>query len=106
MSGIERIATERARQIVIGYAVIHDDQHVEGELAIAASCYADLAACLAVGAKTEEMREMYFGRTRIAWPFEEESFAPSDDPIRNLEKAGALIAAEIDRIERLRGITA
>jgi hypothetical protein len=27
---------------------------------------------------------------------------PSTDPIRNLERAGALIAAEIDRLERAR----
>lgn len=33
------------------------------------------------------------------WPWDEEWWKPSLDPIRNLEKAGALIAAEIDRLE-------
>lgn len=32
-----------------------------------------------------------------AWPWMQSAFKPSADPIRNLEKAGALIAAEIDR---------
>jgi hypothetical protein len=36
------------------------------------------------------------------WPFEPASYKLSDDPIRNLTKAGALIAAEIDRLERTR----
>ena len=33
----------------------------------------------------------------------EEWWKPSADPVRNLEKAGALIAAEIDRLLRQRG---
>jgi hypothetical protein len=32
------------------------------------------------------------------WPWEPEGWKPSDDPIRNLVKAGSLIAAEIDRL--------
>jgi len=35
-----------------------------------------------------------------AWPWEWDQWKPSLDPIRNLEKAGALIAAEIDRLRR------
>ncbi len=34
------------------------------------------------------------------WPWEEVWFKPSPDQVRNLVKAGALIAAEIDRINR------
>jgi hypothetical protein len=35
------------------------------------------------------------------WPWEQPDWwKPSDNPIRNLEKAGALIAAEIDRLIR------
>lgn len=39
---------------------------------------------------------------RTNWPWREESFKPSDDQIRNLTKAGALIAAEIDRLHAMR----
>lgn len=34
------------------------------------------------------------------WPWEDAAWKPVDDPIRNLVKAGALIAAEIDRLLR------
>lgn len=36
-----------------------------------------------------------------SWPFDASWWKPSNDPIRNLIKAGALIAAEIDRLQRL-----
>lgn len=35
-----------------------------------------------------------------AWPWDENWWKPSLDPIRNLVKAGALLAAEIDRLQR------
>ena len=35
--------------------------------------------------------------SRSDWPWPPEFWKPSDDPVRNLVKAGALIAAEIDR---------
>jgi hypothetical protein len=34
------------------------------------------------------------------WPWDERWWKPSNDPIRDLVKAGALIAAEIDRLQR------
>jgi len=34
-----------------------------------------------------------------SWPWAQTAFKPSGDPVRNLEKAGALIAAEIDRTQ-------
>jgi hypothetical protein len=37
----------------------------------------------------------------IFWPWDQDWWKPSPDPIRNLVKAGALIAAEIDRLQRL-----
>jgi hypothetical protein len=81
MSGIERIAAERQRQIdAEGWTAYHDDKHEYGELLEAAACY------LGVGDPV--------------WPWQPESFRPVGNPIRNLEKAGALIAAEIDRLER------
>lgn len=35
-----------------------------------------------------------------AWPWDKEWWKPSKDQVRNLVKAGALIAAEIDRLQR------
>jgi hypothetical protein len=37
--------------------------------------------------------------TRTDWPWNDDDWKPSPDPIRNLVKAGALIAAEIDRLQ-------
>jgi hypothetical protein len=82
MTGIEQIAAERDRQVQgEGYDVAHDDTHEHGELAHAALAYL-------VG-------------NSLPWPWELETFKPAPtNPIRNLAKAGALIAAEIDRLER------
>lgn len=38
----------------------------------------------------------------MGWPFNRKEWKPSSDPIRNLVKAGALIAAEIDRLHRVK----
>jgi hypothetical protein len=100
-SGIERIADERQRQITQeGWTKEHDHKHSLGELADAAACYADMAGAQARGATVAELRDAYTeGWGSLDWPWEPEWFKPTDDPIRNLEKAGALIAAEIDRLQ-------
>lgn len=98
MTGIERIAAERKRQIEVeGWTPEHDAQHVEGELARAAAVYAKEAAWQA-------SEPTYLSECSVGWPssWDEAWFKPSTDPIRNLEKAGALIAAEIDRIQAVR----
>jgi len=97
MSGIELINAERERQISKeGWDSFHDDDHKWGEMAHAAACYAKCAGwqCephLGYNPKVESM----------SWPWEKKWWKPSDDKIRNLAKAGALIAAEIDRLNRL-----
>lgn len=100
-TGIERITEERQRQIdVEGLTKEHDSKHDSGELADAAVCYADLAAAQVRGAGVEE--SVYSPRNcwgDLDWPWDDEWFKPSENPIRNLEKAGALIAAEIDRLQ-------
>lgn len=87
MNGVERIARERTRQIgEEGYARMRDMQYAFGELARAAAAYAI----------PDELRT-YPNRFKayIHWK-------PSpDNRIRELEKAGALIAAEIDRLVAL-----
>lgn len=96
MSGIELIAAERQRQIAVeGWTPEHDDEHGMGEMAAAAVCYAQLGI-------DEEIRAVGpVGDFFIEWwPWANEWWKPSEDPIRNLVKAGALIAAEIDRHAR------
>lgn len=92
-TGIGRIARERARHLTVhGWTAEHDDTHDLGELACAGASYALLHTPVA-----DPTGIPHF------WPWGPEDYKPSDDPIRNLEKAGALIAGEIDRLLRLKG---
>lgn len=105
MSGVELIAAERQRQIdVEGWTPEHDDTHDCDELAEAAVCYAMpqiwREAQLNQNVETtliEYIKDgMYNAHGWRDW------FKPSpDNRIRELVKAGALIAAEIDRLQRL-----
>jgi hypothetical protein len=98
--GVERIAAERNRQIEEeGFTAEHDDRWKKGELAQAAMCY-----CMAEP-DPEDIRN---GSVEYCvpdeWPFSRKWWKPTlDNRIRELEKAGALIAAEIDRLQRLEG---
>ena len=97
MTGAERIAAERKRQIEVeGWTPEHDDQHANDQLADAAACYLEAAVALLGEGESSLILE-------AIWPWAEEWWKPSADPVRNLEKAGALIAAEIDRLLRQRG---
>lgn len=79
-AGVRAIADERRRQIEVeGWTAQHDVQNRYGELASAAACYA-------VGS------DAY-------WPWHPEWWKPTNRR-RDLVKAGALIAAEIDRLDR------
>lgn len=114
MNGVELIAAERQRQIEIeGWTATHDDKgHQIGELCSAAHCYIVAGDCLANGKELmgdeyhdtpaglkQEILDNKFGNA-CAWPWDEDWLKISDDPIRNLVKAGALVAAEIDRLQR------
>lgn len=93
--GTDRIAEERNAQIQVnGYTFAHDDEHTEAELARAAKCYLSLA----IGETHPRFR---IPRTcPPTWPWQPKEWRPSTDPIKNLMRAGAMIAAEIDRIHR------
>jgi hypothetical protein len=96
MSGIEMIAAERQRQIdVEGYTSKHDDKHMDAELAEAGCAYADMAAMQLGGLGDRAIK-----RVPDVFPWTVEWWKPSTDPVRKLVKAGALIAAEIDRLQR------
>ncbi|MBX9707895.1 MAG: ParB N-terminal domain-containing protein [Caulobacteraceae bacterium] len=83
------IALERARQVVAeGWSPEHDDGHAAGELARAAASYA-FASIDRIGVP-------------LCWPetWDPAWFKPTGT-IRDLVKAGALIAAEIERRHRV-----
>lgn len=89
MNAIEAIAAERQRQIEVeGWTPEHDDEHDDGALANAAACYA-------VG---DDLRR--FDGPDGIWPWKASWWKPADRR-RNLVKAGALIVAEIERLDRL-----
>lgn len=74
------VLAERERQkSVEGWTPEHDDEHNDEQLALAAACYA-------LGSPT-------------FWPWENRWWKPKDRR-RNLVRAGALILAEIERIDR------
>ena len=94
MNGAERIAAERQRQIdVEGWTPEHDEVWIKGQLARAAECYIHLAALQIEGIGTSLAPPR-------GWPWDSEWWKPSNDPQRNLEKGGALAAAQIDRCNR------
>ena len=86
-TAIELIAAERQRQVnEVGWDESHDDNHCFEELAIAAGCY---ALPPRIGVRSEH------------WPWDWNWWKPSpDNRIRELVKAGALIVAEIERLQR------
>lgn len=99
MTGVELIAAERERQVTAeGWSPEHDDQHRLAELSRAALSYTFLAS-----------KQICNPDTRLSlngpvhWPWNYSWWKPKADPIRNLVKAGALIAAEIDRLQRAAG---
>jgi hypothetical protein len=108
--GALRISDERIRQIEKeGWSAEHDDAHEDFELAWAAVCY---AAPDLVFLQDRELANVIY--LRDPWPFETKWDKRQYDGnvvlgnwkqdtakrIRQLEMAGAFIAAEIDRLLR------
>lgn len=99
-TGIELIADERARQISAeGWTEENDDRYESGELIDGAASYICAARKRARG-ESEAMLCSMAEAAMIPWPWEDCWWKPSEDNKRNLVKAGALIAAELDRIQR------
>lgn len=109
-TGAELIAAERQRQLdVEGWTAEHDDEHDDESLARAAVCYAAPEPVFEQRVGNHEIRfvdpwpyswSMEWDkrpRQRNSWALR----APTPrQRIRMLAKAGALIAAEIDRLLR------
>ncbi len=91
-TGIDRISAERKRQVEEeGWTPEHDAQHARGELAAAAACYAMNKAPFL----TSDLDHIGY----CVWPWDRRwDKRKKHDRIRSLTIAGALIAAEIDRL--------
>lgn len=94
-TGIELIAEERKRQIEIeGWTKEHDAEHTNEALAQAAVCYATPSAL-----RGYAYDPVIKARVPQLWPWDKKYWKPSpENRIKELVKAGALIAAEIDRL--------
>lgn len=98
MTGAERITAERQRQLEVeGWTPDHDAEWDHGQLWEAARAYL-MAARWSTFANLRQPMSAQERDNQASWPWHESWWKPSEDPIRNLEKAGALIAAEIDRL--------
>lgn len=98
--GVERIAVERARQMAEEkWTPEHDAEHTDNELAWAAASYAiPPAPGPFFDGEHSEFADTETGLPTM-WPWEPQWWKPTpDDRVRELVKAGALIAAEIDRL--------
>ena len=100
-SGADLIAAERRRQVEQeGWTPEHDAEHADEGLALAACCYAVPPQIR----KYRNMVEQIEGGVGVSavptlWPWAPGYWKPTpDDRVRELVKAGALIAAEIDRL--------
>lgn len=108
MSVIDEIADERKRQIEKeGWSFVHDDEHEDRSLAAAAASYAWLAS-LHDDDRREQIKRHgsrqpgIFSVINDLWPesWHAEWFKPKKRR-RDLIRAGALIVAEIERLDRV-----
>ncbi|EPD5032369.1 ead/Ea22-like family protein, partial [Escherichia coli] len=83
---LDVIAERQRQQSVEGWMPEHDDQYSKSQLLWASSCYVLNAIHT-------------FNRIPFGWPWTPEWWKPTN-PRRDLVKAGALILAEIERIDR------
>ena len=98
MNAVFLISIERQRQInEEGYSIEHDDKHVNGELANFACCY----ALEPMGGDASNMvKTLNPEGWELKFSCNENTDDNIDGRIKDLIKAGALIAAEIERLDR------
>lgn len=86
------VILERHRQIrEEGWSPEHDDTHELGELAMAATCYAEMSVCHYAFPDQFDILNR--------WPWSHEWWKP-ETPRRDLVRAAALLLAEIERLDR------
>lgn len=99
LPGAAAITRERQRHIrTEGYDAAHDDEHGPQIILQAGLAYATHASAQLHGWGTAPEHRL----APTHWPFDADTWKPDDDPLRNLEKAGALIAAAYDTALRAR----
>lgn len=87
---VQEVLAERQRQIdVEGWTPEHDEDHKDGSLAVAGACYALNYPGVNIGSVIESL-----------WPWADSWWKPTTRR-RDLVKAGALILAELERLDRL-----
>jgi hypothetical protein len=104
LTGVEIIKNERINQIKNGWTLKHDAEHKTDDLAFAGATYA-------LPKDTRDMLQHLIPECEMdsvppTWPWDPEYWHPTpEDRIKELAKAGALIAAEIDRLNNLKDDT-
>lgn len=97
-TGVELISKERTRQVnQEGWSPEHDDEHDRGELARAAACYAVASAFDVKDVGLVAIQKILVALWPPTWAVK--WWKPKDRK-SNLVRAGALIAAELDRLLR------
>lgn len=92
------VLNERFRQVhEEGWTPEHDDTHADGEMARAAAAYALFAG---QPHRFSELAKSIRSALAWLWPWSAEWWKPSTSDRRNLVKAGALILAELERLDR------
>lgn len=95
------VIAERARQISVeGWKPEHDDAHSAGEMAGAAACYLMQAVLDSIG--RADLNGLAKRTITELWPWAKDWWKPTTRR-RDLVKAGALILAEIERLDRAEG---
>lgn len=93
-TGTELITAERQRQIE------EEGRTLEGDRTYTSEQLARAAAAYATPARFREPLQGHVVRMPALWPWEARFWKPTPhDRVRELIKAGALIAAEIDRLQ-------
>jgi len=93
------VLAERQRQVSVeGWTADHDDELDGGEIAAAAAAYA-LRAADNLHPQSNGDGDYADGTPPDMWPWHEDWWKPAT-PRRDLVKAGALILAEIERLDR------
>lgn len=103
MNGLDVITSERRVQRGMGFTPETDDGYTNGELLVAAQHYLAAARNL-----NNDKWEMVFHRVEGKimplmpknWPLDPERWDPSEVVKNNIKKAGALLVAEWDRLDR------
>ena len=103
---LEDIASERRREIgVEGWTFEHDDNHTDQSLAMAAALYA-APRPLYISVYTEPSTRQPERLSLVdPWPWKDSDNRGKFDRRRSLVVAGALILAEIERLDRLSSTT-